>query len=278
MATNQTDSKQRDWREPLLGGRSKAERVADALEARVRSEGLAPGAFLGTKAALRGELQVSPATLDTALGVLTDRGVIEVRQGVKGGVRVAQPTPALWMGRSRFPLSGDTTGVRAGQAMTLYMALQPHVVARATHALTDTDRTHLTEARARLLDSVDAPHHYHEAHRRAHRALYDASHDDVLIAVMGLVVSILDDETGHGQPPTTEDITTYTKERVQVHVGIIDAVLDGDLDAAWRWLLQHGLTPTDVQADIAVIPPGALTLQHQWHRSFTHQPPPPNQP
>lgn len=260
----------RDWREPLLHARSKAERVADALEARVMAEGLSPGAFLGTKAVLREQLAVSPATLDTALGVLTDRGVVEVRQGVKGGVRVAQAPSALWMGRSRWPLRGGAADAgRAGQAMALYLALQPHIAARAVGHLTEADRERLETARARLQQAEGDPNAYYAAHSDAHQVMLEASHDDVLIGVVGLVTSILDQETGPAQPPPAEDVAAYTRERIAVHVEVIDGILGGDLGAAWRGLLQHGLTPTDEQVDSTVLPAGAVDLQRQWARSFS---------
>jgi GntR family transcriptional regulator, transcriptional repressor for pyruvate dehydrogenase complex len=258
-----------DWREPLLDVRSKAERAADAIEERVRSQNLAPGAFLGTKSDLRQQLRVSPATMDTALGVLTDRGVIEVRPGAGGGVRVAAPVPELRMGRSRWALRGGEGGPqRAGQAMTLYLTLQPQVVARAVGQLTAPDRQALEVVRARLHDSIGDPDAYYRAHIDAHHALLDASHDEVLTGVVRTLISILDAETGPARPPQAEDIAAYTAERVAVHVGVIDAVLDGDLPAAWQWLLQHGVTPADAEADAPLLPPGALEWQEQWRRSF----------
>jgi DNA-binding FadR family transcriptional regulator len=262
------DRSTRDWREPVLDARSKAERVADALEERIRAEGMSPGNFLGTKATLREQLRISPATLDTALGVLTDRGMIEVRPGVKGGVRVAAPTPALWMGRSR-PVRGTASdAVRAGQAMALYLALQSHIVARVVGALTPADHLRLESARTQLTESVGDPDAYHEAHVSAHHALLEASHDEVLIMVVRLLMSTLDDTTVPAQPLGEEDAAAYTKERVAVHVGVIDAVLGEDLPGAWRWLLQHGLAPQDVSAGVSVLAAGAADLQEQWRGSF----------
>jgi DNA-binding FadR family transcriptional regulator len=265
------DRSTRDWREPVLDARSKAERVADALEERIRVEGLSPGNFLGTKATLREQLRISPATLDTALGVLTDRGMIEVRPGVKGGVRVAAPTPARWMSRSRWPVRGAASdAVRAGQAMALYLALQSHIVARVVGALTPADHLRLEGARTQLTESVGDSDAYHKAHVTAHHALLEASHDEVLIMVVRMLMSTLDDTTGPAQPIGEEDAAAYTKERVAVHVGVIDAVLGEDLPGAWRWLLQHGLAPQDVSAGVSVLPTGAADLQEQWRGSFTH--------
>jgi DNA-binding FadR family transcriptional regulator len=269
VTKDRIDQRSLGWREALLDGRSKAERVADALSERIRTERLTPGTFLGTKATLREQLQISPATLDTALGVLSDRGLVEIRQGVKGGVRVADPAPALWMGRSRWPVhDGPTNASRAGQVMALYLALQPHVVARAVGQLTDSDRERLQAAKAELRDSVGDFDAYHKAHLAAHHALLDASHDEILTAVVRSRMSPLDRATGPAQLAPDEDAAAYTAERVTVHVGVIDAVLDSDLELAWRRLLAHGLTPPDVEADTSVLPAGTVALQERWSRSF----------
>jgi GntR family transcriptional regulator, transcriptional repressor for pyruvate dehydrogenase complex len=248
-----------------LESRSKAERVADALEDMIRGRELAPGAFLGTKATLRTQLKVSPATLDTALGVLTDRGLIEMRPGAKGGVRVASTTPSLFMGRSRWPVQGTVAdAIRAGEAMALYLALQPHIVARCVPNATASDRRTLRSVRSRLRRSIGDPEAYYEAHHAAHHALLDATHDDVLTMVVRQLMSVLDATTGPAQPPAAEDAATYVAERVAVHIAVIDAVLAKDLDGAWEALLQHGLTPSDVAPDDPVLPPGALEHQARW--------------
>ncbi len=254
------------WDQPALAAPSKAERVADIVEERIRSDGLAVGAFLGTKATLREQLRVSPATLDTALGVLVDRGVVEVQRGVKGGIRVAGVSPALWMGRTRWPIHGGADAGRAGEAMALYLALQPHIVARAVGALTAADRKRLKAAKERLRRSIGDPVEYYEAHIQAHHILLESSHDEVLTAMVRTLIATMEALAGPAQPPSGEDVAAYTAERVEVHVGVIDGVLEGDLDRAWRRLLEHGVTSADVPAALMVLPPGALRVQEQWAR------------
>lgn len=259
-----------DWVTRALEGRSKAERVADALEEQIRTLGLTSGAFLGTKGALRVQLAVSPATLDTALGVLTDRGLVEIRPGVKGGVRVAGSAPSLLMGRTRRQVQGPASdALRAGQALALYLALQSHVVARAIPKATADDRKALRAARTRLNRSIGDMQAFNEAHMLMHYTMLDATHDDVLaMAVQGLM-AIMHAATGPSQPPPSEDIGEYTNDRVAGHVAVIDAVLARDLQAAWVALLGHGITPADVAADAPMLPEGALEHESQWRRGFT---------
>jgi DNA-binding FadR family transcriptional regulator len=255
-----------DWAGIVVDDRSKVERVADALAAKIEADAMDPGSFLGTKTQLRQQLSVSPATLDMALRVLVDRGLVTVRPGVKGGVRVAEPDPsALHLGRARWRLTGsETDAERAGQGLAIYFALQPLIVATAAHALTDADHTRLTDIRDQLHASVGDPRAYFTAHRTVHDALLEATHDEVLISIVGTATALADAGTGGPEPPQGEDVAAYTAERVAVHVDIVEAVLRGDVRAAWLRLRDHGVTQHDIAADSALLPQGFLDLQRFW--------------
>jgi GntR family transcriptional regulator, transcriptional repressor for pyruvate dehydrogenase complex len=254
---------------PPVSGRSKAERVAQTLEQHIRDRELTPGTFLGTKAMLRAELGISPVTLDTALGILSDRGLVDIRPGVKGGVRVAAVQPSLFMGRARWPVSGgDDAPRKAGQAMALYLALQSHIVARAVSAASVQDKQALRRARARLRSATTDLHAYHQAHLALHRCLLDAAHDDVLHVVLDGLVATLDSTVG---PPAVDESSSaqaWIADRIAVHVAVVDAVLERDLDAAWTALLEHGVTVDDTEADRLILPPGAIELEQRWARSI----------
>ncbi|MDF2444151.1 MAG: hypothetical protein JWR01_2354 [Subtercola sp.] len=72
-----------------MKGDSKAARLATELESRIRTEGLPPGDFLGTKATLAERYSVSGGTLNEVLRLLQVRGYIDVKSGPKGGAFVA---------------------------------------------------------------------------------------------------------------------------------------------------------------------------------------------
>jgi DNA-binding FadR family transcriptional regulator len=242
--------------------RSKAERVADELEQRIRVHRLTAGDFLGTKAALRTQLKVGPATLDTALGVLADRGLVDVRVGVKGGVRVAELPPALPMSRARAALAGGAgDAAQAGQALALCLALDAHVVARAVAAATADDHAALRAARGKL-ESSDAQT-YVQAHQELHLALLDAGHDAVLAAVVRSLMMVLDATIGGPLLPAA-DPGTWVPERIRIHLAVVDAVLARDLEGAWRALLDHA-APADSAGSVhPVLPAGVAYLQQVW--------------
>ena len=256
----------------VLHGRSKAERVADVLAARIQEDKLEPGAFLGTKSKLRDQFGVSPATVDSALRLLVDRGAVEVRPGVKGGVRVAGQPGTVSLGRARWMLRAPGTDAkRAGQALGVYFGLQSQIVASAVHGQTAQDRKALRAVCRRLRKVGGDQQQYFAAHEAAHDALLEATHDDVLVSVVHDVLAIADQATeGQRAPsvqlPADENPSAYFAERAEVHIRIIEAVLRRDVEDAWHGLLHHAVTQADLPADAAILPAGFLDLQTYWQR------------
>ncbi|HKS47483.1 MAG TPA: FCD domain-containing protein [Amycolatopsis sp.] len=256
----------------VLHGRSKAERVADVLAARIQEDKLEPGAFLGTKSQLRDQFRVSPATMDMALHLLIDRGAVEARPGVKGGVRVAGQPGTVSLGRARWLLRASGTDAKqAGQALGVYFGLQPQIVAAAVHGQTAQDRKALRAVCHRLRKANGDQQEYFAAHEAAHDALLEATHDDVLISVVRNLLAIADQATeGQRAPgvqlPADEDPAVYVADRAEVHIRIIEAVLRRDVEDAWHGLLHHAVTQADLPADAAILSAGFLDLQTYWQR------------
>src|SRR5690348_10839601 len=85
------------------GARSRAEQLAAALDARIRSRRLAAGEPVGTLDSLRAETGFAYATVSEAVRLLRDRGVLEIRPGRGGGLFVADRGPVV---RLRHTLLG----------------------------------------------------------------------------------------------------------------------------------------------------------------------------
>jgi DNA-binding FadR family transcriptional regulator len=158
-------------------------------------------------------------------------------------------------------------------SLTLLIVVSPPETVRllaaagmAVPAATAADRTALVTVRDTLRPCGEDPESYQHAHLALHQALLDASHDDVLALMVRSLVDIMDATTGPPQPPTGE-VAAWIEERASVHVAVVDAVLDGDVVAAWKALTRHGLTPEDLDAGGLVSPPGATTLEEAWRRA-----------
>jgi len=230
-----------------LDTRLKAERVADAVEERIRSGGVAPGEPLGTKGQLATGFSVSPATMDAALRVLVDRGLVAVRQGAKGGVTVAEDHHFLSLGAARWPLRhlapDDVTAQR--QAASVALALEPLILAESIACATKDDRSRLRGA-VRALDAVVDAEGYRVAHRQLHRTLLEAAHNTVLATLVpGLWAAVLEGDAPP-TPPQGQRADEWAQERATVHRRIVDSVLARDLSRALAALHDHGAVGHDI--------------------------------
>src|SRR4051812_41901484 len=102
---------------------SRAEAVAKRIEARIAEDALPSGHRLGTRESLRREFDVAVATFNEAVRLLTARGTVSVRPGVKGGLFVASPPALVRLGRKMLELSGDSVSV--SDCLVVRDALEP---------------------------------------------------------------------------------------------------------------------------------------------------------
>jgi GntR family transcriptional repressor for pyruvate dehydrogenase complex len=259
------------WSEPSpdadpLSVRSKPVLLADLIESEIRSRRLAAGNHLGTKDEIRRRFKVSHGTVNSALRVLVDRGVIIMRPGVGGGIRVADRTPTVSFGRAVYHLGDDDPekSRRVGEALSLYFLLQPVVAATAAHNHEAADVDRLVVAGDRLRATVDDPDDYLDAHWEVHTALLEATHDPTLITVIRALLAATTSETGHGELPVGEDRRSYVEERATVHLALLDAVIGRDVKSVWRALAGHGVTPADQATLVSLLPPAFFDIQAQW--------------
>lgn len=108
---------------------SRAEAVAQRIEERIAEQALPSGHRLGTKESLRREFDVAAATFNESVRLLSSRGTIAVRPGVKGGIFVASPPALVRMGRKMLELSGDSVSV--SDCLAMRNALEPLVTREA---------------------------------------------------------------------------------------------------------------------------------------------------
>ena len=227
----------------LLDNRSKAEQIADAIETRIRSGDLKAGAHLGTKTELAASFGVAYSTFDAALRVLSDRGLIRLRPGAKGGVTVSE-SDFVSLGRSRWPLRrlDSTNPATPRECASVVLALQPLAVADAIQYATAADRRSLRDA-ARQLERAKDSKSYRDAHEKLHETIVATSHNEVLQRLIPTIVDVSGiDRDRPPDPPEGTPFAQWASERAVVHRRIVDAILASDLPAALRALQEHGAT------------------------------------
>lgn len=156
-----------------------AEIVAQIRE-RLFDGQLKPGDFVGTERTLAAEFGVSRLTMRDALRILEANGIVEVKVGKSGGVRVAQPRPDRFADALavQFALSGITHA----EIFEAQMAVETQAVRAAAKGGTAEDFAALEAQLARLRAAAGDDQAFVRESLEFHTALIRASHNRALIA------------------------------------------------------------------------------------------------
>jgi len=216
---------------PVRSGNAFEETLARLLQA-VRLGIVPPGEALPAERDLAGRLGVSRDVLREAIRSLTDAGYLESRRGRYGGtfVRAEQPS-----GRSRGSarLAAEQMGPELDDALLLRDVLEVGAAGAAASApLSQTERLHL---RGRLEEcGRSSADDYRRMDSRLHLAIAEVTGSASLTAAVADVRMRLNEMLD--AIPLLERNMRHSNTQ---HTRIIDAVLDGDADAARRAMAEH---------------------------------------
>lgn len=209
---------------------SAPESIRRVIEKRITTGELHPGDRIGLKSDLLKEYRVSAPTLDTALKLLANDGLIVLRRGPNGGVFVARSRPVLRLGSSQLWARDART---LGENIELREALASYLAASAARAA-DRDSSLVSELRkqAAALDSSPGAFETQRMIWGAYRTLAELCDSvtlrsiylDLLDAAEALILDIDFPKTG------TE--AKREKTRIAAHANLLRAVADGDVELA----------------------------------------------
>ncbi|WP_370617397.1 FadR/GntR family transcriptional regulator [Mumia sp. Pv 4-285] len=205
--------------------RSRAEHLADALERRIRDDGLLPGDALGTLDDLRAESGFSKPTVSEAVRLLRERGIVHIKPGRGGGMFVADHGPVVRLRRTLLTVSEDPSAIV--DAIELRDHLEPLIDTGAARCRSDEDVRDLR----RLLEPMRTAEDW-SAFMRANWALHEriaaicpnAMARAVYVGTLGQLSS----SSAHHDDAA--DGGAYRAGRLQVHVELVEAIASGDLD------------------------------------------------
>ncbi|MEU5860364.1 FCD domain-containing protein [Nonomuraea sp. NPDC047529] len=221
---------------PGQGALTRAERLAAALDDRIRSRGLTPGEPVGTLESLRAETGLGYATVSEAVRLLRDRGVLEIRPGRGGGLFVADPGPVV---RLRHTLLGvaEEPGTVA-DAIELRDHLEELIDVGAARHRTRRDVADLR----RLLRRLRAAPGW-DAFVRANWALHERI---AAISPNAMARAVYTGTLGHlgATFPSPDDAAGagYREQRYQVHADLVEAIAAGDENAVRAAVARHNTT------------------------------------
>jgi DNA-binding FadR family transcriptional regulator len=234
-------------------GRASEDVVAQILDT-FYTEGLKPGEWLGTEAELAEQFNVSRVTIRDAVGALAARGLIEVRVGARGGLRIAASDPDRLI--DAFSIQLRLMGLTREELFEAMSAIEPVTASLAAERATETQVEALCELVERSRHAIDDPVTFAPLAVGFHQALADMSNNRALRASLAALRSTQLELMG---PPTTRPIA----ERVaRIHDGIYRAIAVHDPALARERMRDHlaGLRSqkSDVRTQMGVAEAGAI--------------------
>jgi DNA-binding FadR family transcriptional regulator len=205
---------------PLPPRVSRAARLAQELEARIRSDGPEPGQRIATKHELRERFGVASATINEAVRLLETRGVIEARPGPGGGIFVARSAVRFAHVHTVLGFPSESTSYR--DCLLVRDALEPLICRDAAAGRGAGDITALAAIVARMEQHIDDPAGYFkcnwELHRRIAAISSNAPLRSIYLTLTEGLESMLDDS----------DIDEFDgPASIAIHLELVAAIEDG---------------------------------------------------
>src|SRR3954469_14153283 len=222
---------------PGRGVRTRAEQLAAALDARIRSEGLAAGDPVGTLESLRTESGFAYATVSEAVRLLRDRGVLEIRPGRGGGLFVADRGPVVRLRHTLLSVAEEPGTVAV--AIELRDHLEVLIDVGAARHRTQEDVADLR----RLLRQMHAAPDW-DAFLHANWALHERI---AAISPNAMARAVYTSTLGHLHSASSRldddpSGVAYRNDRHRVHVDLVDGIASGDESAVRAAVARHNST------------------------------------
>lgn len=204
--------------------------VAEVREA-VFEKRLKPGDFLGTEHDIAQRAGVSRMAARDALRTLAALGVVEIKVGAGGGVRIAQGNPRQFAEALAVQL--DLAGISAAEILDAQRAIETLAAELAAEYATDREIAELKDLLASAEQQISDVPAFTRACLDFHLAIADASHNRVIAAQLRSLQ--------HVSWPTRNPALTRTVALhiLDVHRQLTDLIEARDAAAARRLMDEH---------------------------------------
>lgn len=207
--------------------------LASVLRGRILSGDLPEGTVLPPERVLVEQTRLSRATVREALRILQLQGLLVRRVGRSGGSVAARPAAEDVIGWLDLFLQGR----RLDTAVLLEVReiIEPWCAGFAAARRTEADLAELEACNARMLEVIDDLDAYLQANVAWHMAVADASHNELLAALMHALSKAVLRQTG-GEHFNTVEVRASA---IRAHARVIEAIRAGDAETARRRMAQH---------------------------------------
>jgi DNA-binding FadR family transcriptional regulator len=216
---------------PMRRGARVSEDIAAQILKAFYADGLKPGEWLGTEANLAERFNVSRVTIRDAVSALAARGLIDVRVGARGGLRVASGDPDRLI--DAFSIQLRLMGLSREELFEAMLAIEPVTAALAAERATSQDLAALRDLVDQAGATIDTPESFTSLAVSFHQAVGDASHNRALRASLAALRATQLEHLG-------SETTRAIAERVaRVHGGILDAIVAQETELARERMRSH---------------------------------------
>ena len=207
--------------------------LASALRDRILSGDLPEGVLLPPERVLVEQTRLSRATVRESLRILQLQGLVVRRPGRSGGSVVARPSTQDVIRWLDVYLQGRRLGT--GVLLEVREIIEPWCAALAARRRTEADLAALEKHNADLGAQVDDLPAYLQTNVAWHIAVAEASHNEILSALMDALSMAVHRQTSSERFNTAEVRATA----VRAHERITAAIRAGDAETAQRRMERH---------------------------------------
>ena len=212
-------------------GRTLSARLVAEVREAVFEKRLKPGDFLGTEKDIAERAQVSRMAARDALRTLAALGVVEIKVGAGGGVRIAHGNPRQFAEALAVQL--DLAGISAAEILDAQRAIETLAAELAAEHATATEITGLKRLLAAAEGQIDDVPAFTRACLDFHLAVAEASHNRVLAAQLRSLHHV---SWPTRNPALTQAVALHILEIHHTLVALIEA---RDAGAARRLMDEH---------------------------------------
>ncbi len=221
--------------------RTRAEALAADIEAEIVEKGLAPGDSFGTLDTIRTKSGFARSTVSEAVRLLNDRGVLDIRPGRGGGLFVAASNPVVRLRHMLLRVREQPTPV--ADAIAVREALEGLVNVEAARHCSETDKDDLRSALQTLVRAGDDTDYWMRANWALHERIAEITPNHLLKATyLGTTRYITEASERVETDAEVARDAAYFRRRLDIHIELVDAIIDGDEARTLRAAAEHNAT------------------------------------
>jgi GntR family transcriptional regulator, transcriptional repressor for pyruvate dehydrogenase complex len=206
-------------------------RIVEQIRQALFAGALKPGDFLGSEHDLAREFGVSRLPVRDALGRLEAMGIVEIKVGARGGVRVASGNPSRFA--DALAVQFKLIGVTAEELFDAQRAVETRAVELAAIAATPDDLALLRERLEEMAGQLDSPEAFTQNALAFHFEIVEASHNRALVAQMQALQHAM---YATYAPHTTRKIAAGVLTK---HTRLLQRIEAGDAPGARDAVISH---------------------------------------